>query len=119
MKTIELQKYPISYGVIKVLPFLNGRKIDKIVMGYLHAIRPSIIEVIPFKGGHHLNCHTWRVRVFLNEDETIKFIEQEVEIGCYEGINNGHHLSCELHGREYKTGSVILDTNAAANVTMV
>ena len=120
MKNLELQEYPRSYSVIEVLPFLSGRKIDKVVMGYLHAIRPSTIEVIPFKGGHHLDCHTWRVRIFLHEDETIIYIKQEVEVGCYEGINNGHHLSCELNGYKYRTGGcVMLDPNAVANVTIV
>ena len=120
MRTIELQKYPRSYSNIEVLPFLNGRKIDKVVMGYLHALRPSIIEVVPFKTGTHMDCHQWRVRIFLNENEKIEYIEQEVEVGCYDGIDNGHQLSCELRGIKYKkSGCVILDPNAIVKVTIV
>ena len=97
MRTIELNSTRRSYSVIEVLAFLKGRKIDKVVMGYLHALRPSKIEVVPFRESTHCDAFTWRVRIFLNKDETIDCIQQEIQVGCYDDVEHGAHLSCLLN----------------------
>ena len=96
---IELLSKRRSYICIEVLPFLKGRKIDKVVMGYLHALRPSSVRVCYDMAT--LDSVTWRVTIWLNEDETIREIMQEVEIGIYEDVKNGLHLKCILEGRSY------------------
>lgn len=87
---IELNTSSRSYTSIDVLPFLTGRKIDKVVMGYLHALRPSYIQVS--KGGFLMNAIAWRVSILLDDNDKIKWIRQEVEVGLYEGVENGYEL---------------------------
>ena len=69
----------IGSTVIRVLPFLNGKKLDNLAMSYIHSLRPSVIRVT--NGFITLDARNWRVTVMLEkDDETIKYIEQEVDI---------------------------------------
>jgi hypothetical protein len=81
-------------------------------------VRPSRIEVVNYNEAVHCNVVYWRVRIWLNEDETISTIEQEVEVGCYEDIMNGHHLSCELKHKKYndETNVVVVDARALKGI---
>jgi hypothetical protein len=83
-----------SYGVIEVLSFLKGRKWDEIALAYVHALRPSSIRVTT--GAIKLDASKWRVTVYVDNDDTIRGIEQEVEVGIPEnipGVIDGHTLS--------------------------
>lgn len=77
---------------IKVLPELNGRPWNDVALGYLHSLRPSRIRVIK-DGWTQCDSRLWRVTVYLEKDgETIKRIDQEIQVGLPEGCNNGAHL---------------------------
>lgn len=123
MKYLELNTNLRSSSTIEVLPFLKGREIDKVVMGYLHALRPSLIEVIPHRSGHHLDSRRWRVRIFLDANNRIEEIKQEVEVGLYEGVENGFDLHYELEGKpnpfKGKDHICILDAKAVAKIQIV
>jgi hypothetical protein len=89
-----------GYTCIKVLPFLNGKSWNWVAMGYVHSLRPSRLRVT--KDSIHLDSCTWRVTVWLEEDNhTIREIEQEVEVGLPEGVPHGAGLQTALkHGMD-------------------
>jgi len=83
-----------AYTTIRVLEFLNGRPWDDIALAYVHALRPSMIRVTC--GETTLNVILWRVTVFTDQNNIIKYIEQEVEVALPERIEHGQHLREEL-----------------------
>lgn len=97
-KTHHMVAYekPQSRGFqsIEVLSFLKGKKWDEIALAYVNAVRPSCIRVTT--GMCTLDGRTWRVTVIVDENDIIKKITQEVEVGLPEGISHGEHLSYAL-----------------------
>jgi hypothetical protein len=83
-----------GFTSIEVLHFLKGRKWDEIALGYVHAVRPSSIRVTT--GVQTLDAYSWRVTVFVDENDTIERITQEVEVGLYGNVEDGHHLDMAL-----------------------
>ena len=98
-KTIHRVNYDspkrLGYTVISVLDFLKGRPWDEIALGYVHSLRPSSIRVTP--GECTLDANLWRVTVYVNKNDTIRNIEQEVEVGLPESIEHGHALNLSLN----------------------
>lgn len=87
----------LGWKSINVLEFLNGKTWDDLALGYVHALRPSSIRVT--KGGITLDARVWRVTVHINEDKTIKSIQQEVEVGLPETVAHGEAMRAALaHG---------------------
>ena len=88
----EFKRFPMGgFTIIRPLAFLHGRKWDDLALGFIHALRPSSVRVV--KTGAWLNSSNWRVTVWLNADDTIRVIEQEVAVGLPEGIQNGHEMN--------------------------
>lgn len=88
----------ISYDSIEVLGFLVGRPWDQFALNYVHSVRPSGIRVIRPMGTETCDAQTWRVTVYLaDDDRTTREIRQEVGVGCV-GAKHGHGL------RRYRIG---------------
>jgi hypothetical protein len=82
-----------GFLVMEPLGVLVGRPWDGVAMGMLQSLRPSRVEIVKAGQGTKLDTCLWRVRVYLEEDnQTIERIEQEVQVGLPEGIENGHDL---------------------------
>ncbi len=83
----------LGFTVIQPVPFLHGKKWNEIALGYIHALRPSWVRVV--NGGTQMDAQDWRVTVDLEDDnETIRQITQEVQVGLPDGITHGHALNC-------------------------
>ncbi len=80
----------IGYSYIDILSFLIGKPWNEIALGYVHAVRPSYIRVI--KGEETTDSQVWRVSVYVDHNNIIEKIKQEVEVALPNGICSG----CEL-----------------------
>lgn len=90
-----------GWTCIKVLPFLTGKKWDEVALAYVHSLRPSSLRIVV--GAEACDAETWRVTVHLNDDKTIRDIEQEVEVWLPDGVAHGHALGHALRwGKESK-----------------
>lgn len=82
----------LGYTSIEVLQMLWGRPWDQYALNMMAAVRPSCIRVVVPGEGLTCDAVTWRVTVYLGEDErTIGQITQEVEVGTV-GASHGHGL---------------------------
>ena len=63
-------------ATISVLPFLTGRVLDEISLGWLTSLRPSSIRITD--GLVNCDSQLWRVTVILDSAQKIKSITQEV-----------------------------------------
>lgn len=68
----------IGYNVIEILPILNGKKLSEYSMAIVHSARPSSIRIV--KDEQTTDSYIWRVTIYIDKDEVIKRITQEVEI---------------------------------------
>lgn len=93
---------PVGHGnrVIELLPMLKGRPFNMHIWGWLHAFRPSKIRI--GRGGVTCDCCPWRITVWLNKDETIRRIEQEVQFGLFGEDANATTEYWERMQSEYK-----------------
>jgi hypothetical protein len=85
------QPNSISRTTIEPLKFLYGWGWGQPILNYIHALRPSCIRVT--KGALTMDSRAWRVTVILNDDDTVKEISQEVEVGC-DGFEDAHDMDC-------------------------
>lgn len=69
-----------SQRTIPVLEILNGYPWNQESLNYIYGLRPSHLVVTTRK--QHIDCVPWRVTVLLDNDLTIKSIQQEVIINC-------------------------------------
>ena len=85
-----------AFCVFEVLPFLKGHSWDEIALACVHSLRPSRIRVT--SGAVTCDACPWRVTVFMDANNQIERIEQEVEVGCVEkdGIHCGHDMELYL-----------------------
>lgn len=74
-----------GYLSIPVLSFLKGLKWGKEALAYVHGLRPSQIRVT--QGECKANATLWRVTVFVDKEDIILGIEQEIEVT---GIGSGN-----------------------------
>jgi len=96
------------WTVIPVLQFLWGKPWNNMALNFMPSLRPGGIRVVGGKAGNCItcDCSTWRVTVYLEDDDrTIRRIEQEVDGGCL-GVRYGADLSDYMNGREPYPGSV-------------
>lgn len=103
-----------SWSVIRQLEFLSGQPWNNLALNYVMALRPSAIRVIRHGGMMTADAYTWRVTVFLREDNrTIDRIEQECNVGSI-GANCGHDLQLKL--KQQQTGEKIPQFNASCAI---
>ncbi len=88
----------LGFMVLEVLPMLKGMKWDDEALAIVHSLRPSCIRVTD--GRTKCDARTWRVTVYVDEENIIHYIEQEVEVGCPEGIECGQDLYDALYNKE-------------------
>ncbi len=82
---------------IPVLEFLKGRRLDEVVMGYVHALRPSSVRIT--EGLMTCDASVWRVTVFVKKIKHTFFVDsisQEVEVLLPEGVAHGDALNLAL-----------------------
>jgi hypothetical protein len=84
----------VSYQCLEVLPCLKGKKWNEVALAYVHSLRPTSIRVT--KGETKLDARTWRVTVYVDNNDTIERIEQEVEVGLPDGVIHGEALKWAL-----------------------
>jgi len=70
-----------KWVTIKVLEFLNDKPWNDVALGYINALRPSTICVTTGITAYDLQL--WRVTVYVNDDNIIQEIVQEVEVGFF------------------------------------
>jgi hypothetical protein len=87
-----------GFTSIKMLEFLNGRPWDDIALAYVHALRPDSIRVV--RGEEKMNAHTWRVTVYVDADDKITGIRQEVEVWLPDGVENGFDLGSRVNHQD-------------------
>jgi hypothetical protein len=97
----EPQSSCLAWTSIEVLPSLVGHQWDEIALAYVHALRPSIIRVIRDGEGEHCDSRTWRVTVYVDANNTITEIRQEVELAPHLPMC-GEHVAVAL---KYGMGS--------------
>lgn len=101
-----------GYCAIPVLEFLKGDMWDDRVLDFIHALRPSSIRVVPYRALQTDDASLWRVTVNLTDDNFVRRIEQEVEVGL-RTADNGHGLINKLpRGTRPKGGMTIINTRA-------
>lgn len=83
-----------SYTVIDVLQCLWGKPWDDVAVAYVQALRPSCVRVT--EGLCKADGWTNRVTVFIDEDNIITKIHQEVRVGLPEGVVHGEALDRAL-----------------------
>jgi hypothetical protein len=88
----------IGYNSVEMLEFLKGHPWDQMALNYVHALRPSRIRVT--HGEVTCDSWGWRVTVTIDENNIIRSITQEVEVGLEGGYEHGHDLSCKFKARE-------------------
>ena len=82
-----------GYMCIPVLQDLWGRKLDEVVMAYVHSLRPSMVRIAD--KGIKLDSRLWRVTIWIRRVKRTPFvhrIEQEVEVLLPEGVAHGDAL---------------------------
>ncbi len=92
---VSFEKFNCTgWKTIEVLGFLNGKPWDDLALGYVHALRPSSVRVT--KGMIKLDACVWRVTVYISEDNIIRKIKQEVEVGLPENVAHGEAMGMAL-----------------------
>ena len=87
----------IGFTTVPCLTLLEGHPWDEVALAYVHALRPSCIRVTT--DCVTLDGRIWRVTVYVTEENVIKSIEQEVEVGLPEGVHHAMALQDALsHG---------------------
>jgi hypothetical protein len=81
-------KFGMCYTTIPVLPFLTGKKLNNMIYNFLQCCRPSCVRIVKQNEGMHADSRSWRITIYIDENNMIKSIEQEVECGTL-GIRNG------------------------------
>lgn len=83
-----------SFTSVPVLTFLTGRKWDELALGVIQGLRPSSVRVTT--GELKSNADLHRVTVYVDSNDIILGITQEMQIGLPDGIENGHEFSIAL-----------------------
>jgi hypothetical protein len=67
--------------ILPVLKMFWGSKFDKTTNNFLNSLRPSIVRIIKPRKPYAIDNKPWRVSVFVDKNNIIEKIEQEVMIG--------------------------------------
>lgn len=84
---------------VDCLQFLWGRQISRLTMGYIHALRPSMIRIC--RGEITCDSVPWRVTIYLDDHDTIYKIDQEAEVAG----GSGYELR-RAFNKFYKTNPI-------------
>jgi hypothetical protein len=118
---VGVEEIPTSETQICVLQFLNGKPMNNLAWNWILSLRPSILEVVPYGVGVHMDCRLWRVRVHLNKAGNIGSIRQEVRVGTV-GVHNGHDLEKATFDINYKqethVSSFLVNKKALEKLTL-
>lgn len=79
-----------GYTILHPLDFLRHSPWDEIALAYVHALRPSFIRVT--EDAITLDARLWRVTIYVDKNNTILDIEQEVEVALPGNIKCGDDL---------------------------
>lgn len=90
----------LGFTVLPILEFLKGKPWDEVALACVSAFHPSAIRVT--RGECTLDAYEQRVTVYLDEDDKIESIEQEVTVSLPDGIIHGHALRIAMdHGIDF------------------
>ncbi len=89
-----------GYLTLPVLLDLWGTAWNAAAANFLQCLRPSMVRVIGYRQSVTLDIANWRVTVYLDTDNKIDRIEQEVKVGLV-GFRNGHDASL-YYRRQYE-----------------
>lgn len=93
----ELPKQPIGvWSSFEIAQQLKGRPVDEIVFYILSGFNPSYIRIIPHDGSYHLDARTGRITIYLDEEEKISCIKQEMSFDVGREIGSGSGLMAAL-----------------------
>jgi hypothetical protein len=90
---------PKSSTSIDVLPFLIGKPYNNLAWNWIVGLRPSQVRVST--GIVHLDCYPNRITIFIDKDNIIKSIQQEISVGCI-GVHHAHDLEMATNDPSYK-----------------
>jgi hypothetical protein len=94
---IEVKTDSQSYVSIIVLDFLNGKPFDDIAKAYISGLNPTSVRII--YDSEHLDARTGRVTVYLDDNDIIEKISQEITVHLPESVRHGGHLGiCLRYG---------------------
>lgn len=79
-----------SWTSVDVLPFLIGKPWDNVALAFVHGLRPSSIRVT--QDSVTLDSRVWRVTVYVDSNNIIEKIRQEVEVGLPDGVEHAGAL---------------------------
>lgn len=80
---------------IPVFEFLKGRPWGDEAKSFVSSLRPSRVRIV--RDGKQCDSVAWRVTVWLNHDDTINLIEQEVVCNLY-GETDEHGFTKQCGG---------------------
>ena len=89
---VDMSSHAESMTVIPVLEFLNGLAYGPEILCYVSALRPSRVVIVR----NAIDCMAipWRVRIWLDQRDCIRLIEQEVIFSLYgDQCENGADLT--------------------------
>lgn len=95
----------MGYLSLPVLQFLWGQPWDDLALNLVHSLQPSALRVIYWGGVEKTDAIRQRVTIYLNKDDTIRSMEQEVNVGLV-GQSNGHTLWVTIRERGLVLGPV-------------
>lgn len=84
---------------LPVLEFLTGHPLDDLAYNLIDTLRPSQFRVIPCGGIITDDSIFWRVTCFMDYNDRISRITQEVWAGMRGGLENGMHLRKLMNAR--------------------
>lgn len=79
-----------GHSIIDVLPQLWGLPLCDLTLAYVHACRPSLIRVV--RDWETTDSRPWRITIYVDNDDRVKKITQEVEVGYGCGSDVGRIL---------------------------
>jgi hypothetical protein len=84
---------------LDVCPGLIGKPWNNAAVNLLVSLRPSMVRVIRPNQAQTADSYRWRVTVALDDQNLIRAVRQEVDVGL-QGFRNGWDVSQWLQGRE-------------------
>jgi hypothetical protein len=112
LQGVDYQESTVEgYTVLPVLPDLWGMPLNDLVMAYVASLRPSCVRVS--RGTVTLNARKWRVTIFVDAEDKVERIEQEVGVGYGSGDEVGRCLRAAKAGAEPRAGSGCVGNTAS------
>ena len=93
------RRHRFGYTEVDVASCLIGNPWDDLALGILHGLSPTRIRVCPPGHGTQCDAQTGRITVYLDNDNLIDTVRQEIEIMLPADIQHGHHADLILRGK--------------------